>query len=202
MKSKVTIILRNYTYEETKIILESMIDIGFCNVEITRNTKNSEDIIKRVLKEYGCKLNIGVGTIISVKDLQDIIDLNLKFILTPILVKDDVIKLCKNKNIKVILGAMTPTEIMQGFEKGADIIKVFPANILGNNYAKSIKAPLGDLSLMAVGGININNARFFLEGGYDYLGIGSSLFDKEYIKNKDRQAIKDTLLKLNENLIY
>lgn len=71
------------------------------------------------------------------------------------------------------------------FEKGADIVKIFPATTVGSEFFKAIQAPLGKLPLMAVGGVSLKNAKDLLTHGTSYLGIGSNMFNQEDLINRD-----------------
>jgi len=83
---------------------------------------------------------------------------------------------------------MTPTEMQQATEYGADMLKVFPAMNMGMDYIKNVKGPFPEMSFMATGGVNDKNVRQFIESGYDAVGIGSSL-----TANKDEADLKRQL---------
>ena len=197
---KVTVILRGYTYEQTKTVMEALIETNIRSVEITLNTQGALETIKRVSKEFGDLVNIGAGTIKNMDDAKNAIEAGASFILTPIAVDKEVIDECKKHNVKTVIGAMTPTEVWKCFENGADIIKVFPAIDCGTKYVKNIKAPLGEIPIMVVGGVSAENAREFLNNGADYLGIGSSLFKKEDVDSKNIEALVGALKELEKVL--
>lgn len=78
---------------------------------------------------------------------------------------------------------MTPTEVLQAYNAGADAVKVFPASCLGPAYIKAIRAPLFHVPLMAVGGVNEKNAADFMKAGCVGLGVGGNLVNKDWIEN-------------------
>nr|WP_245173333.1 bifunctional 4-hydroxy-2-oxoglutarate aldolase/2-dehydro-3-deoxy-phosphogluconate aldolase [Clostridium tertium] len=194
--SKVTVILRGYSYEQTKTVMEALVQSNIRAVEITLNTDGALETIEKISKEYGDRVSIGAGTVKNIEDAKNAIKAGAEFILTPIVVEKEVIDECKKNNVKSIIGAMTPTEIWWCYENGADIVKVFPAKACGSSYIKDIKAPLGNIKVMAVGGVSADNAKEFLENGADYLGIGSSLFNKDDVNSKNIEALVKALKEL------
>ncbi len=84
---------------------------------------------------------------------------------------------------------MTPSEIAAAFQAGADMVKVFPMDILGAGYIKSIKGPLSHIPLLAVGGVNEQNAGEFIRAGALGVGVGGSLVNKQWIKDGEFQKI-------------
>ncbi|GAA0754620.1 2-dehydro-3-deoxy-6-phosphogalactonate aldolase [bioreactor metagenome] len=198
--SKVTVILRGYSYEQTKTVMEALVQSSIRAVEITLNTEGALETIEKISKEYGDRVSIGAGTVKNIDDARNAIKAGAKFILTPIVVSKDVIDECKRYNVKSVIGAMSPTEVWWCYENGADIVKIFPARACGSNYIKDIKAPLGNIKVMAVGGVSVQNAKEFLQNGADYLGIGSSLFNKEDVDSKNIEALVNTLKELEKEI--
>ena len=199
--SKITVILRGYDYNQTRNVMKALLQTSIRAVEITLNSSGALEIIRKISKEFGEEITIGAGTIKNINDAKDAIDAGAKFILTPIVVGKEVIDECKKHNVKTVIGTMTPSEIWQCYENGADVIKVFPAAACGSRYIKDIKAPLGDIPIMAVGGISSENAKEFLDNGVNYLGIGSSLFKKEDVENGNIEGLVNSLRELEEKLI-
>ena len=99
--------------------------------------------------------------------------------------------MCKRYSKVVIPGAFTPTEIINAWEAGADFVKVFPASVGGPSYIKAIKAPLPQVNLIPVGGVNIDNISDFIKAGASAVAVGSQLVKKEFLKEKNFEAIKN-----------
>ena len=97
-------------------------------------------------------------------------------------------------------GAFTPTEIAHAFALGADIVKVFPANEVSYSYAKKVCEPLGNLPLMAVGGVTTENIAEVFAGGYAYVGTANGIFNKNDILAENKTALKQSVYKLTEEL--
>ncbi|MBM3402367.1 MAG: bifunctional 4-hydroxy-2-oxoglutarate aldolase/2-dehydro-3-deoxy-phosphogluconate aldolase [Bacteroidetes bacterium] len=177
-------IIRNLTFDQIAKILPVYFASGLSNVEITMNTPFAEDIIKYASDEFKGRLNVGAGTVCTMEDLKLALNAGAQFIVTPIL-SPEVIRTCVESNIPVFPGAYTPTEIYRAWELGADMVKVYPATILGPDYIKDVKAPLNKIKLMPTGGISLKNMEDFIKSGADSLGVGGQLFDKELIKMGD-----------------
>lgn len=190
--SKVTVILRGYSYEQVRNVAKAMSGTSFNSIEITTNSPDAFNTVKKISEEFP-NLNIGVGTVKNIKEIDLSYFSNAKFILSPIKLGKKEINFAKSRDLITVISAFSPSEIMENIYNGADIVKIFPADSLEYNYAKSIKAPLGNIRLMAVGGVNKNNARKFLENGYDYLGIGSGMFDKKDIISGNINNLKSSI---------
>ncbi|MCF2684190.1 bifunctional 4-hydroxy-2-oxoglutarate aldolase/2-dehydro-3-deoxy-phosphogluconate aldolase [Faecalicatena contorta] len=191
---KVTMILRKYTYEQVRSVAEVLLDSPYVrNMEIALNTENAYDIIRKISAEYRGRLNIGAGTVQTYDELLKAIDAGAEFVLSPRMMTEKMLQHCRDQGILSVPGAFTPSEIADQIEKGADIIKVFPANELSFGYAKKVCEPLGDLALMAVGGIHRDNVKGALASGYRYVGTAGGLFPKEAILSMDQEKLAENL---------
>lgn len=199
--SKVTMILRGYTYEQVKCVAEVLLDSKHIkNLEVTMNTPNAIEIIKKISSEFSGKLNIGAGTVMTFEDLRKAIDAGAKFVLSPYMMSKEMINFCKVNNVYSIPGALTPSEVAQCFSYGADCVKIFPANEFSYSYAKKIIEPMGDMSLMAVGGVNADNVDQILNSGYKFVGSAGGIFKKEDIINMDKDKLTSSLKNFERNI--
>ena len=131
---------------------------------------------------------IGAGTVMNREQVMLAHEAGASFIISPN-TNGDVISLTKDLSIVSIPGAMTPTEIAYAHSCGADIVKVFPAGILGVEYFKAVHAPLKHIPLAAVAGVTKANIRDFREAGAVAFGISSSLFIKKAIEERDEELL-------------
>jgi len=190
---KVVIILRGYTYEQIKVVAQVVSESKYYyGIEIPLSTDHAIDDLKKLNKEFK-DLYLGAGTILNVEQLKEVVDIRLKFALSPITFSKEMIDICKSNDIVSVPAAYTPTEIAEMIQQGADIVKIFPANSLGSSFLKDIQAPLGKLPLMAVGGVDRDNASSYIDNGASFLGIGSGIFDKEDIITANYNNIKKSL---------
>lgn len=199
---RVTIILRGYTYEQVKTVMEVLKDkYQQFALEITLNSPDAYTTIRKISKEFGKKFYIGAGTVLSLEDANKSIDAGARFILSPIKLSKDILDLCKAKNVLSIPAAMTATEVMELKNNGADIIKIFPANTVGAKFFKDIQAPLGKLPLMAVGGVSSGNALEFFDNQAAYVGIASGIFNKEDILSQNSTGLKESLTLFDKKVL-
>ncbi|WP_040213079.1 bifunctional 4-hydroxy-2-oxoglutarate aldolase/2-dehydro-3-deoxy-phosphogluconate aldolase, partial [Clostridium polynesiense] len=154
---KITVILRGFNYKQTRDIVNILSKSKINSVEIPLGQEDSKAIINKIIEEFGEEMVVGAGTVLKEEDLRDVINIGVKFALSPVMFTDKMIDICKAHNVISVPGAYSPTEIYTSYEKGADIIKVFPADIVTPKFFKGVKAPLKDLKLMAVGGVNEKN---------------------------------------------
>ena len=177
-------IIRGMCMEDVMDILPLYVNAGFTTIEFTLNTPDVISIIQAAQHEYNGRLNIGAGTVCDRNDLDKALKAGAQFIVAPI-VNEEVMKECVALSIPVFPGAYTATEIYKAWSLGAEMVKVFPATSLGPAYIKDIKAPFNQIKLMPVGGIDLQNCLDFMKAGSDGLGVGSQLFNKKMIQDKN-----------------
>lgn len=189
----ITFIFRNYSYHEVavlaKLLSESENNYG---VEIPLANEQSLNVISE-LKNNFPQLIIGAGTVLNFEQLQAVHQKGVQFVLSPIKMTTEMLTYCHQHQIISVPSAFSPTEINEMKNQQADIIKIFPINALGSSFLKDVQAPLGQLKMMAVGGVDSHNAKALLSNGASYLGIGSGVFNKTDITNHDYDALKDSL---------
>lgn len=193
-KDKIVAIFRNVEFETLLKQADLLLENGINIMEITLNSENALNSIEELKKRYGRDISLGAGTVVNIDDVLRAKDLGAEFIISPN-VNVEIIERTKDLNLLSIPGAFTPTEILTAHETGADMIKIFPATVLGLNYVKNLKGPFPTISYMATGGINETNANDYINSGYEALGIGSSLTS---ISNNNIGKFKKMLKALKE----
>jgi 2-dehydro-3-deoxyphosphogluconate aldolase/(4S)-4-hydroxy-2-oxoglutarate aldolase len=170
---------------------------GLKFAEVPLNTVNAETTLKKLCEEgkkYG--LTIGAGTVITEQDLQNAIDCGAKFIVCPG-TNAAVLKLCAQKNIPCIPGALTPTEIMYACALGATAIKLFPVSSLGGSqYIKELRGPFKNIPLLACGGVKAENAQAFFDAGCDFISFGTSVFSVPDMESGNWQNIEKKIIQI------
>jgi 2-dehydro-3-deoxyphosphogluconate aldolase/(4S)-4-hydroxy-2-oxoglutarate aldolase len=187
---KVTSILRGYTLQEMERILSVLCESKIRSVEITYNTPNAVELIRYAKEQYGDRMVIGAGTITTMEALKEVIAAGADFVLSPTVYTKEMLDYCKGHLVISVPGAYSPSELCQQFAWGADIVKVFPAVTAGPTFFKQLQGPLGHQRLMAVGGINAENALDYINAGCDYLGIGSGMFRKEDVVDGNLEGMR------------
>ena len=128
------------------------------------------------------------GTVLDAETARMVIDVGAEFVFSPVL-KPEMIEICRRYSKIAIPGAFTPTEILNAWECGADLVKVFPTSQVGPSYIKAVKAPLPQIDLLAVGGVDLDNAKDFINAGCSAVGVGSSLVKKQFLKDNNFKAL-------------
>lgn len=171
---RVVSILRGVPSETLEPVLDALCKGGVYAVEITMNTDNGLDMIERAKKHVGGRMMIGAGTVLDAQTARLCILAGADFLLSPVLAPD-MIALCNQYDKLAIPGIFTPTEALQARRLGALMIKVFPVGSVGPQYIRDLLGPLGQLSLMPVGGVTLQNAADFFKAGAVAIGVGSCL---------------------------
>lgn len=187
-KIKIVSIIRLNSVDKIEQVVEALYKGNIRAIEITMNTPDAIEGIKKVKSMYP-DLLIGAGTVLYPDTVYELSKIGIDFILTPTLNKKT-IETALQKKIPIIPGAFSPTEILHAFEYGASIVKVFPARQVGPSYFMDLKGPLPKITKMAVGGISLENANEFLKSDAHLLGIGSSLVDEKLVFSEDFAEIE------------
>ncbi len=144
--------------------------------------------IEAVAKEFGDRLLVGAGTVITPAQVRMTCDAGGRYMVTPT-TQPDIIRLGKSLGLGLFPGALTPSEILTAYEAGADAVKVFPAGNVGPGYIKALRAPLSHIPLLAVGGVNEKHAADFMRAGCVGLGVGGGLVNRQWIADGEWDRI-------------
>jgi len=193
--SKVTSIIRGVERDKILNVVEALHSGGIKSVEITLDTKGALGSLEIIKKEYGDRMAVGAGTVLDSESARLAILSGADFILSPTL-SAKVIETCNRYSKLAVPGVLTPTEILTAWEAGSQLVKVFPAGALGPGYIKQIKGPLSQVQVMAVGGVDLENASEYIKSGALAVGIGSHLVSKELVENDRFELIKERAEKL------
>jgi 2-dehydro-3-deoxyphosphogluconate aldolase / (4S)-4-hydroxy-2-oxoglutarate aldolase len=188
LKRKAVAVIRAKEPEKLKKIIEAIAKGGITVAEITMTVPNAIQLIEKMSNEVDDNIIIGVGSVLNKQTALDAIKAGAKYVVSPIL-KKEIIETAHQNNVPVMPGCFTPTEIQTAFEYGADIIKVFPADVVGMAFFKSILAPMPHLKLMPTGGVSLANAGEWIKAGACAVGLGTALLDKKAIENEDYNAL-------------
>ena len=192
-------IVRGLTVGEVIPLVKCYLQAGFHTLEVTWNSPGPQDAIRHLIHEFGEDLQIGAGTILSHDDMERALNAGARFIVTPI-VDAGVITASVDQRIPIFPGAYTPTEIHHAWRLGATAVKLFPAEIGGLAYVKSVLAPLSSVPVLPTGGVSPENVLDFLAAGVFGVGMGSQLFPKAYLQTKNWTALTSYLGQLQHKI--
>ena len=135
-------------------VVEALADGGVTVAEVTFTVPNALDVIRAAKRQLGDRVLLGAGTVLDPETARAALLAGAEFIVAPTL-NLDVIRLCRRYDKLVMPGAFTPTEVLAAWEAGADIVKVFPADVVGPAFFKALRGPLPQVKLMPTGGVDL-----------------------------------------------
>ena len=194
LKEKVIVIVRGVKKDDLVRLAESCYKAGIKLLECTYDAtgtipdEQTAENIKILAEKFDGKMLIGAGTVLSERQVELTKKAGGKFIISPD-TNVGVIKKTKQENLVSIPGALTPTEVATAHRAGADFVKLFPVGTLGAKYLKDVCAPLSHVRFLAVGGVNADNIKTYLENGAVGVGIGSDIVNKALIEKGDFEEI-------------
>ena len=168
---------------------------GIDVLEFTVTTPGALRAVEDGAARLGDRVLLGVGTVLDAETARLAIQAGAAFVVMPTL-NTDVITVCRRYSVPVIPGAMTPTEILAAWQSGADIVKVFPAALLGPDFIRQVRAPLPQVKLMPTGGISAANAADYLQAGAVAVGVGGRLVDRKAVAERRFDLITERAAEL------
>jgi 2-dehydro-3-deoxyphosphogluconate aldolase/(4S)-4-hydroxy-2-oxoglutarate aldolase len=198
-KTGIIAIMRAKTSDQLLKAADAIKAGGVDAIEVTMTTPNALDVIKQAVSRYGSGVLFGVGSVIDPESARVAILAGAQFVVCPTL-NLDTITLCRRYSVPVMPGAFTVTEILEAWERGADIVKVFPASIGGPSYIKAIKAPLPQVKLMPVGGVNHETTSEFIRAGCEVVAVGSALVDQTLLDEQKFDVLTERAIRFREEV--
>ena len=193
-REKIIVIVRGVEREKLILLAEAMYEGGIRLLEITFDASgktSDEETASRIamLKEhFGERMHIGAGTVLNTKQVELVAKAGGEFIISPN-VKREVIEKTRELSLVSMPGALTPTEIADAYDFGADFVKLFPITSMGVGYVKAVRAPLSHIPMLAVGGVDLDNIKDYLATGVCGFGMGSNIIDKKMLEKGDFDGI-------------
>ena len=170
-------VVRASSADEAMRAIDAIREGGISILEITMTVPGAVGVIEQVSKRYGKEAFVGAGTVLDHQTATACISAGAQFVVSPAL-NLETIACCQRHDVAVMPGALTPTEVVQAWNAGADFVKVFPAGAVGGpSYLKALKAPLPQIELVPTGGVSLKTAADFIKAGAAALGVGSDLVD-------------------------
>jgi 2-dehydro-3-deoxyphosphogluconate aldolase/(4S)-4-hydroxy-2-oxoglutarate aldolase len=157
-------------------------------IEVTMTTPGALGVIEAATTRYGEDVLFGAGSVLDPETARAAILAGAGFVVAPTL-KLSVVALCNRYSVPVMPGIYTPTEALTAWEAGADMVKLFPASVGGPDLIKAIRAPLPQLEIVPVGGVNLGTAAAFIRKGAAALGVGSSLVNQTLLDAGDMDGL-------------
>ncbi len=185
-----------FSHEDTQVacdVVHACYEGGMRIFEFTNRGKNASSVFG-ALEAYCRKelpeMILGAGSIVNGNSADDFIGLGADFIVSP-LISDSVIEVCRTKEILHIPGCGTVTEVGRAQKAGAQVVKLFPAEVLGPSFIRAIRGPMPWSNIMPTGGVTTEreNIKAWFDAGAYCVGMGSALFSKDLIHQKDMRGL-------------
>lgn len=183
-------VVRSQDSQQLVDVVRALAEGGVTVAEITMTVPGALDVVRAVRQALGDQVLLGAGTILDPETARAALLAGAEYIVSPT-INLDVIQLCRRYDKLVMPGAFTPTEILTAWEAGADIVKVFPADVVGPAFFKAVRGPLPQVRLMPTGGVDLNTAAAFLKAGACCLGVGGQLVEPDAVTRKDFARIRE-----------
>ncbi|MBA2603612.1 MAG: bifunctional 4-hydroxy-2-oxoglutarate aldolase/2-dehydro-3-deoxy-phosphogluconate aldolase [Acidobacteria bacterium] len=163
-----------------RAVVDAIAEGGVRALEITMSVPGAVELIREIAPTLPQGFVFGAGTVLDADTVARVVDAGAQFVVSPVF-RREVIDACRARDVAALPGCFTPTEILDAWDAGADIVKVFPATALGPSYLKDVRAPLPQVKLMPTGGVTVENAGDWIRAGAVAVGVGTSLLDSEAI---------------------
>jgi len=163
-----------------RAVVDALTDGGVRALEVTMTVPGAVELIRQLVTTLPPGFLLGAGTVTDVATASAVIDAGAAFVVGPVF-RPEVVALCHERDVPVVPGCFSPTEILAAHECGADIVKVFPATALGPQFIRDVRAPLPQVKLMPTGGVTLDNAGDWIRAGAVAVGLGSALVDAKAI---------------------
>src|SRR5258708_5057413 len=183
-------VVRAESGESLVKVVRALADGGVTAAEITFTVPDAIEVIREVRREVGDAVVLGAGTVLDPETARAALLAGAEYIVAPSL-NVEVIRLCRRYDKVVMPGALTPTEVVAAWEAGADVVKIFPADLGGPGYLKALRGPLPQIKMMPTGGMDVSTAEAFLKAGACCLGVGGSLVEPKAVASGDFDRIRD-----------
>ena len=198
-KHGIVAVIRMQDSGRLRAVVDALAAGGVRALEVTMTVPRAIEMIREIAPTLPAGFLFGAGTVLDAETAHRVIDAGAQFVVSPVF-RRAVIEACHQHDVPALPGCMTPTEILDAWEAGADIVKVFPATTFGPGYLKDVRAPLPQVKLMPTGGVTLDNAGEWIRAGAVAVGVGSALLDAKAIAAGDYQALEAAARKIVANV--
>ncbi len=159
-----------------RAVFDAIGEGGVRVIELTMSVPGAIELIRQLASRLPDGFVLGAGTVLDGDTARRVIEAGARFVVSPVF-RREVITACHERDAAVMPGCFTPTEILEAWDAGADVVKVFPATALGPTFLKDVRGPLPQVKLMPTGGVTLDNAGDWIRAGAVAVGVGTALLD-------------------------
>jgi len=184
----VVAVIRIQDPSKLKGVVGALASGGVKALEVTMTVPRAIEMIAQLAPTLPEGFVMGAGTVLDAETARAAIDAGARYIVGPVF-RPAVIEACHARDVAVMPGCFSPTEILSAWELGADVVKVFPATALGPTFIKDVRGPLPQVKLMPTGGVSLENAGDWIRAGAVAIGVGTAMVDAKLVAAGDFDAI-------------
>jgi 2-dehydro-3-deoxyphosphogluconate aldolase/(4S)-4-hydroxy-2-oxoglutarate aldolase len=177
-------VIRIAAADRLRAVVDALAEGGVRALEVTMTVPRALDLVAEIAGTLPAGFSIGAGTVLDPETARLAILSGAQFVVSPVF-RRSVLETCHRYDVAAVPGCFTPTEILEAWEAGADVVKVFPATALGPGFFKDVRGPLPQVKLMPTGGVTLDNARDWIAAGAVAVGVGTALLDAKAIAAGD-----------------
>ena len=172
-----------------RAVVDAIAEGGVRALEITMTVPGAIELIAGLAPALPAGFVLGAGTVLDAGTAARVIDAGARFVVSPVF-RRPTLSACHERDVPSMPGCFTPTEILDAWDAGADIVKVFPATALGPTFFKDVRGPLPHVKLMPTGGVSLDNAGDWIRAGAVAVGVGTALLDARAIAAGDYGVLR------------
>jgi 2-dehydro-3-deoxyphosphogluconate aldolase/(4S)-4-hydroxy-2-oxoglutarate aldolase len=185
----VVAVIRLKEPENLRAVIDAIAEGGIRALEVTMTVPGAVDLIRDLAPSLPGGFILGAGTVLDPETAARVIDAGARFVVSPVF-RRGVIQACHDRGVPAMPGCFSPTEILDAWEAGADVVKVFPATALGPGFFKDVRGPLPQIKMMPTGGVTLENAGDWIRAGAVAVGVGTALLDAKAIAAGDYAVLR------------
>ena len=189
-REKLIPVVRTDDTDDARIAIEILAECGINVFEITMTVPNAVELIAE-LNNKNSALLLGAGTVLDKEQAEKCVEAGARFIVSPAF-NLETVRFCREKEVAVMPGSLTPTEVLAAWNAGADVVKVFPCDLMGGaKYLKTLKTLFPHIEMMPTGGVSCETIADFFAAGAIAVGVGADLVDVKAIRAGNLQSIAE-----------
>jgi 2-dehydro-3-deoxyphosphogluconate aldolase / (4S)-4-hydroxy-2-oxoglutarate aldolase len=174
-------VIRGPSPELTVQMVGALVAGGVIGIEITYSTPNAEEVVRALAERYGNQILLGMGTLVEPAQAESAKAAGAQFLVSPVC-EPALVQAMAATGLLTMAGALTPTEVLQAYRLGSDVVKIFPGSLTGPQYIKALKGPFPYIPVMPTGGVNAGNVAEWFAAGVVAVGAGSELCPPQLAK--------------------
>jgi len=198
-RAGVVAVIRIKDPSRLRAVVDALAEGGLTALEVTMTVPGAVQLIAELAPTMPEGFLLGAGTVTDAETVKRVVDAGARFVVCPVF-RRTVIEACHARDVAVMPGCLSPTEILDAWEAGADIVKVFPATAMGPGYIKDVRGPLPQVKLMPTGGVTLENAGEWIRAGAVAVGVGTALTDAKAIAAGDYAQLRANAEKIVANV--